>query len=428
MTAAVTSRRSRMRLELNASALMLSTVMVGLLGIGFWIVAARLFPPASVGRASAALSAMTFLAGLAQLNIVSVFVRFVPTAGANTAGFIRRGYGLAVLTGLVLSSGFLALGLAQKFLGHGWLVGAAFLGATVLYAIFFVQDGALVALGKAVWVPVENTLFGLARIALLVGLEMLSQRWGALLALTIPIIIAVAVVNWYIFGRLVPGHIRRTGPTTSLGWAEIKGFVAADYVASVVGSCVTLIPPVLVAATLGTEATAYFYVPWFIGVSFGTLLWSVAMSFVSEAAADPTSVPRLVRRAARLVGAVSVTACVGTLLVAPLVLRTLGSTYATEGSSALRIIALAFPFTGLITMYTAMSLLRKTLTALVVVQAMKAAVFLGLSAVLLHRFGINGLVMTYVGCEAAAALIFLPRAVEVYRHLTSSPTDLPVQS
>lgn len=423
MTSAIASRkRGRASLEVNASALMLSTVLTGVLGILFWIVAARLISPSQVGRASAALAAATFLAGLAQLNIISVFIRFVPGSGPSTASFIRRGYGIAVITGLVVASGFLGLGLAHNILGHAWFMPLAFIAVIAIYAVFFVQDGALTALNSAVWVPLENLVFGVVRVVVLIAITKLTQQWGAFIALSAPIVLAVLIVNWCIFRRLVPKHVADSTQSEPVRWADIRGFVAADYLASAVASCVALLPPVLVAALLGSEVTAYFYIPWFIGVSFGTLIWNVAMAFVAGSADDPAGIPRLVRRAIRMIAVISAAACVGAFVAAPIVLDTLGPAYSSHGVIALRIIALAFPASGLIIFYTALSLLQKTLKTLVIVQAGKAAAFLTGSALLLSNHGINSLALTYVVCEVLAALILLPKITNAYRILTSPGT------
>jgi O-antigen/teichoic acid export membrane protein len=309
VTTTVTPPKRR-AMEFNALALMASTVLTGLLGVVFWVAAARLLPPAEVGRASSALSAITFLAGLAQLNIISVLLRFVPGAGRATGGFIARAYGLALGTGLVVTLVFLALGLGSDILGDEWFVPLVFLGAVLCYAVFLVQDGALTALGAAVWVPLENLLAGALRVGLVFALAVVSTQWGALAALVAPTVVAIAVVNWFVFRRLVPRHVATTTATTDVGWRTIRGFVAGDYVASALASCVALLPPVLVSAELGSEAAAYFYIPWFIGVQFGTLVWNIAMAFVVEYAADSGTISRLVRRSVRLTAAVSLAACV----------------------------------------------------------------------------------------------------------------------
>ncbi|MCZ2803719.1 hypothetical protein O2W18_01210 [Modestobacter sp. VKM Ac-2983] len=437
MTGAPTRRsahaapKKRRALEINALALMTSTVFTGVLGLVFWIVAARVLPPTAVGQASSALSAITFLAGLAQLNIISVLLRFVPGAGRTTGTFIARAYGLALAAALVAALVFVALGFGREILGEGWLVGAFFVAGTLCYALFLVQDGALTSLGAAVWVPLENLLAGALRVGMLFALVPISTRWGALGALVVPTFVAVAVVNTYVFRRLVPRHEAKATTSAELDWRSMRGFVAGDYAASALGSCVSLLPPVLVASQLGSEAAAYFYIPWFIGVSFGTLVWSIAMAFVVEYAGDASTFERLMRRSFRLTALVSVSACVVVVLGAPLLLSLLGSDYADEGATTLRLIALAFPFSAGFILFTAMSLARKKLTPLVASLAVKTAVFLGVALVWLPDLGVNGLAALYLACEAVTALAMLPTALRFHRALVDQghvavPVAVPV--
>ncbi|MEU2349039.1 lipopolysaccharide biosynthesis protein [Modestobacter sp. NPDC049651] len=423
MTPAHAAPPKKRAMELNALALMASTVFTALSGMVFWIVAARVLPPASVGQASSALSAITFLAGLAQLNIVSVLLRFVPTAGRATGGFIARAYGLSLSTGFVATLVFLTLGFGSDTLGHDWFVPLVFIGGTLCYALFLVQDGALTALGGAMWVPLENLAAGLLRVGLLFAFVPLSQQWGALAALVLPTLLAVGAVNTFVFRRLVPRHTARATSSADLRWRSIRSFVAGDYAASALASCVTLLPPVLVSSALGSEAAAYFYIPWFIGVSFGTLIWNIAMAFVVEYAADATSFHRLIRRSIRLTALVSALACVVVALGAPLILQLLGTGYADEGATVLRLIALTFPFSAGFVLFTALSVARKKLTPLVTSLAVKTVVFLAVTAVGLPDFGIEGLAVLYLACEAVTALAVLPTGIRFHRELVTRADD-----
>ena len=49
--------------------------MTQVLGVLYWIVAARTAPAAVVGRNSTAISVMLFLAGVAELNLMSTPIR-----------------------------------------------------------------------------------------------------------------------------------------------------------------------------------------------------------------------------------------------------------------------------------------------------------------------------------------------------------------
>jgi O-antigen/teichoic acid export membrane protein len=72
----------------NGYALVLSSATTSVLGVAYWIVAARTYTPAAVGLNAAAISAMMFLAGVSQLNLMSALLRFIPGAGRATGQFV----------------------------------------------------------------------------------------------------------------------------------------------------------------------------------------------------------------------------------------------------------------------------------------------------------------------------------------------------
>jgi hypothetical protein len=59
----------------NGYALIVSATVTQVLGVRYWIVAARTAPAAAVGRNSTAMSVMLFLAGVAELNLMSTLIR-----------------------------------------------------------------------------------------------------------------------------------------------------------------------------------------------------------------------------------------------------------------------------------------------------------------------------------------------------------------
>jgi hypothetical protein len=65
-------------------ALMVNTAVTGILGYGYWIIAARLFSTYTVGIAGALASAATLFAGIGQLNLSGMLMRFLPTAGGKS--------------------------------------------------------------------------------------------------------------------------------------------------------------------------------------------------------------------------------------------------------------------------------------------------------------------------------------------------------
>ena len=101
--------------------LILSSGLQAAFGFMFWIIAARLFNPTDVGRASSLIAATTVIAYLALLGLNSTFVRYLPTTADKdaliTAGLLLVAvYGAAIGLAYVLLTPVLTPGLA--FLQH----------------------------------------------------------------------------------------------------------------------------------------------------------------------------------------------------------------------------------------------------------------------------------------------------------------------
>ena len=64
----------------NSLYLILSSGLQAALGFTFWIIAARFFTTADVGRASSLIAATSVIAPVALLGLNSTFVRYLPTA------------------------------------------------------------------------------------------------------------------------------------------------------------------------------------------------------------------------------------------------------------------------------------------------------------------------------------------------------------
>ena len=98
----------------NSYALVLNTATTSALGVLYWAVAARLYSAEDVGINAAMISAMVFLAKIAQLNLVNALNRFVPAAGRDTGRLITWSYLIAVPLAVVVGLVFVA-----AIYGHG---------------------------------------------------------------------------------------------------------------------------------------------------------------------------------------------------------------------------------------------------------------------------------------------------------------------
>lgn len=401
-------RRPGRGLELNALALMASTGITALVGLGFWAIAAQL-PAAEVGRASAVLSTATMLSLLASSNIGLLFGRVLASAGGRSRSVVLAGYAAAIGIGTVLGIGFV-LFIPNDALFDSPAERMAFPLLVILFCVFVLQDWVLIGLRASRWVPIEQLVFAVAKLGLLVWFSAIALDSGIVLAWALPCLVAVLVVNPLLFGRALrdrpaPADGAATMPTRR-GLGKI---FLAEYATGAMAVVIPLTLPLLVVHQLGAEANAYYALPWMIANSLGVLIWNISSSYMVEASHDGPQLAALMRRTFRmsfLVGAVGVPV---PLLAAPWLLSFFGPDYAAQGSTVLRLLALAIPFTVITTMYVSTARLQNRMGRVVAIQLMSAVMVIGLAVVLVGPLGIDGAGWAYLVTEVvASAIVIVP--------------------
>src|ERR1035438_3142951 len=84
-------------------ALLVNTGLTGILGFGYWVVAARLFSTFAVGVAGALVAATTLFAGIGQLNLSGMLMRFLPNAGGKSRRLVLAAYTCAAGASAILA-------------------------------------------------------------------------------------------------------------------------------------------------------------------------------------------------------------------------------------------------------------------------------------------------------------------------------------
>ena len=342
----------------GALALMFSAVAAGGLGLMFWSVTARHQNASGVGSVSAEVSSIAFLASVGSLNLINVFARFLPEAGWHARRLILTSYGGAALTGLLAAAIFLLTPLATGLVLGGGPGRLAFAVCVVLNSIYSIQDGGLIGFGRSTWVPVENILVALARLALLpVTAVFFSASIGVLWSWALPMAVAVLVVNVLIVGRLAGRQAKQRPSLPPFG--ELGRFVAIESVTTAISAAVSGFLPALVTKRLGATQGGYFYVPWIIATMISLLLASILISMVREAVARPEKADFTIGRSMRFGLLVIITAMTICLLLPKLVLLPLGPDFAAHGAPLLRWVGLAVPATAVNLLFWATCLVRR---------------------------------------------------------------------
>lgn len=390
-------------------ALVSSSAISSLVGLGYWVLAARLFPPAAVGVGSALVSTMMLLGSVGQLNLGVALLRFVPVAGRSARRLVVSCYLVgavaATTAGIVFAAGagWWAPDL-RLAVGSGGLV--VFLAvAAPVWAVFVMQDYVLTAVRRAVLVPVANLGFAVAKLGLLVAAAALATVNGiaaSWLAATALMVVVVTVA----LPRLAA---HRAGPVTAerVTVRDVARFAGADYAGEMCWTAVVFGLPVLVLTRLGPEAAAIFGIAWTMAYALYLVAHGMGQAMVAHLAPDPAGLPAawrgmVVRALTLLVPAVAVLA-----VAAEPLLAVFGPHYAATGVVVLVLSAVSALPDVVVRATVAAARVARRQAVLVGLPAAVAAAVLAGSWLLMPRLGLAGAGAALLGAQTLAAAAVL---------------------
>ncbi|MET8408808.1 lipopolysaccharide biosynthesis protein [Streptomyces sp. NPDC005195] len=411
----------------NAYALMLNTGISAVLGLGYWLIAARYYSDSAVGQGSAAIAAMKLLAGVTAVTLTGALARFIPVAGRATGRLIFRTYaGSSVVVALAAGLFLLTLklwGPSYHFL-HGPLIGLGFVLAVVAWSLLTLQDGVLTGLRSALWVPVGNTVFSAAKLVLLIGLAAAIPTSGVFVSWVAAIALSVVPLGLLVFRRLVPRHIKATEDRAKPpSLKEIGRFLAGDYTGSLFSLAVVYLVPVIVASQVSSADNAYFYITTTIGGTVNLLAINMGASLTVEGSHDPARLAANTRAAVRRMARIMLPVCGLLFLGAPFILHVFGEGYAHAATPLLRWFAVGALLRVVMETYFAVLRAQSRTSGLAYLQGLLCVLVLGLTVVLLPRMGLTGAGVAEISSLAVIVSIAAPRLFKIVRH--APPAELP---
>ncbi|MEU8826340.1 lipopolysaccharide biosynthesis protein [Streptomyces sp. NPDC048636] len=406
----------------NAYALMLNTGISAVLGLGFWLAAARYYAEDAVGQGSAAIAAMKLLAGLTAVTLTGALARFIPVAGRATGRLVSTTYAASSVVVAVAAVVFLLTlntwGPSYRFL-HGPVHGLGFVAAVVAWSLLTLQDGVLTGLRSALWVPVGNTVFSAAKLLLLIALAAAIPTAGVFVSWVAAIAVSVLPLGWLVFRRLVPRHVKATrGTARPASLREMGRFLAGDYTGSLFSLAVVYAVPVIVASQVSAEDNAYFYITTTIGGTTNLLAINMGASLTVEGAHDPARLAENCRAALGRMARIMIPVCLVLFVFAPQILGVFGDGYADAAAPLLRWFAVGAALRVVIEVYFAVLRAQSRTSGLAYLQGLLCVLVLGLTLLLLPRMGLTGAGVAEISSLAVIASI---AAVKLYRVVTAAP-------
>jgi O-antigen/teichoic acid export membrane protein len=233
-----------------------------LLGLFFWMLAARALTPEQVGLGAALVAVMSLLSMLGLFGVGTLLMeRFKFVAVVDRWPLFTTGLTMATMGGAVVAAIWIAISEFAHFdgvLGDLSLSTLLLLvGATAIATTCAAFDQAAIGMGASSVQLRRNILASCLRIAFLVGAIALDFKSGEVL-----------LVSWIsgLVGSLLASRIRRhvlprSGVTTTQRWRLVR-----DYWTTAVGhhgltlalASGSVMLPVVVASMMSAEQTAYF--------------------------------------------------------------------------------------------------------------------------------------------------------------------------
>lgn len=373
-------------------------------GFAFWLVAARLYPAATVGVIVVALSTMQLLTGIAQLNLNLALHRSVAADGQQGRRRVGRAY---LVSAMLVAAGAVTVVAGASFwapelLGYAGRVPLLefFVPATIIWTFFALQDSVVAAAARGGALPVGNVVLALLKIMLLAIAVVWALQDGSTFTWALAVAAVVACAVGYLFLRAMPAG--EAAPVLQSG---------LDHAGRLLWSAAVHGLPLLVLLVIGPVHAAVYGIVWTIGFSLHLVSSTIGHALTPRAVAAPAGAPTARRDMERRALTLLLPAVVLIEVTAPLLLRVFGPEYAELGSTALRIAALsAIP--GIVTTSAvSMARARKRGPVLFAVPATVATITIGLSLILVPRWGLTGIATAWlVGQSLVATVVLVLRA------------------
>jgi O-antigen/teichoic acid export membrane protein len=396
----------------NGHLLTLSSGLTALLGLVYWTAAAWTYDAATVGRNNAAVSMMMLVAAIAQLNLYSALIRFVPTAGSRTRRLVAGAYLLTGCAALVVGTGSVMLvrlvSPGTDFFA-GSLAPSMFVVATVGYTFFVIQDGVLTGLRRTGVVPLENFLFAVLKLAMVVALASAMPQQGIFASWTVSLICVVLAVGVFLFFGAIPRRERNDDHADTLPPVrQLTRFVAFDYIGEICAVGAMTLMPIFVIAVLGAEQSAYFAIAWLIAYSIHQISLNMGSSLVLESSVDQSQLTGYVRHVLAHTSKLLLVIVIFVLITAPYLLGIFGHSYR-QADGTLRLLCLAAVPHLLVATGLSSARAQRRMGLVVGIQVMQCVLALPMTWFLLPIMGMAGAGLAWLVTQSLIACGLLIR-------------------
>jgi len=332
----------------NAIALFFNLVVSAGFGYLSWLLVARIVSPPTVGLAAAVVSAALLCSHVAIMGLSITIITFLPRQLRDPGALLDVFFTIVIVVASLC--GLVVILIAASFLTHlqvlasNFTLAASFLALVTATSVLILLDGTSIALRRADYAVVRAAVGGIAKVSLLVVVWLAAT----LSASTVAAAWAIATVGACLLGyrqlrSTFPAY--RYRPRFSRVWARVAFKTGlANHLLNLSRLIPTLVIPLLVTELLSPAENAYWYAAWMIVLLLRFIPETTAQATLAEITNRSASVAGGIWRNMSSSFVVSLLAMVTLIMGAHPVLSVIGPTYASAGTTPLRLLALSiFP-------------------------------------------------------------------------------------
>lgn len=415
---------------INTGSLVGTTAITSILGFVYWWVAARIFPPTSVGLASATISAMVLLGTVSILGLGTMLIGELPRQKGNEGSLICTAL---LIVGCVGGCCGVIFSIVVSFSSADFQILRASIANIVMFAIavgftaiVLVVDEALIGLLRSDLRLWRNTIFAAAKLAaIFIASLWLSSKTGMTVFITWTVGNILSLVALLALVIIKQGGWRKVYRPQWKWLGHLGPEALQHHVFNLTLQAPSLVLPILVTVMLSAVTNAWFYVS--MGIADLSTAFPLALTIVlfAESSAQSgmiASKAKLTLSLAFITGLLTVSVL---LLGAEQILGLFGQRYANEAAWCLRILALmTFPLI-IKDHYVAVCRIQRRVGSAILPIITIAVLQLICAAVGAWLSGLLGLSLGVLAAECIGALFLLPT---VYETLLPKDRFVPTQN
>lgn len=385
-----------------------SSVINAGLGLIFWTLAARLYPPSDIGVTTSMMGVVGFILSLSLLGLTEALVRFLPSENDKRAAINTATY-ICILTGIIITlASIFILPQYQPHLSdllnntNGRIYYASY---AVFLIISTIQDAIFVTTRRTGIILIKTLLNNLAKI-LIISFIPIKTTEGLFLAISAAQFLAMAL-GMIILHRVDMGFSIKI-------FHDIKSwfsFSFANYATGLVSNGVLMILPLMILSSLGPEMSAYYYVAYTISTGLRFIPQGISRSLFAEGSNNFHTLKEQVKKTVKFMAITMLPLCVILLISAEPILNIFGRQYAANGTQSLQILIIvsllsSINYIGDVILNTTKRIKLFMITNLI--NALSTLVFV----LPLLRFGLTGVSVGWLLSEILVVILYL----YIFRH------------